>query len=170
MSPAAWLSADGCRSRWPEEHGSKCAGTPPPGRARWNRASFEGSIARRATPARAFSWPAPALRCEHGAGAKTVDHPVSGAESPDPLGFDDKTPPCLAARLRRGIGEPGADVALPLETIQGDVDRSARKLHAAVRLDFIADRDGIRAVPEPKDGEQDELFDFTEQVRHCLLS
>ena len=69
-----------------------------------------------------------------------------------------------AAPLRRWIPEPGTHISLGLQPVERRVQRPDRDLALRPPRDLAPDRYSVGALAEPHDGQENQLFEFT-QVR-----
>ena len=76
-------------------------------------------------------------------------------------------PPTTA--LCRGLADMRGDEPFVLEPCEGFVDRSEGQVASGASLDLVVNRHPIGAFADAKDGEEDDLFEFTKHAVGSLL-
>ena len=102
---------------------------------------------------------------ENSARRQSIDRTLRGPHGVQTCGLHTKDAACLAPTHRLRIGEPRRHIALPLQPLESDVDRASRQLDASLRTNQLANGNGIAFAAKTEHGEQDELFDFSEEGR-----
>ena len=84
-------------------------------------------------------------------------------------GLDLEVPFGFTAALGGRLADPRRDQSLPLEALEGRVDRADRGRTTRHAFDFGANHRPIRTVAQTEDDQQNDMLEFAEVLAFCSI-